>query len=295
MAAGALLLSTPPSRALDRTTRLDVVAVAQARDLAIRALTGTAYAGANDFESLSLIPREVSERAETIFVGRALRLERLLRNDAPGMMIENEIDVLCEEKKRLDSLELTPYSGDDRYVPDDDIERFSDRRFALSLGTFTAVIDAVADFHREERPADGSEVFALGGPLVEPAIDFENPPSDLFERAIQEHGVWDAQAERERWESTHRAWLEWMVLEGTESIPAVREMIGVLRADLLEVPHDLREQFVERFDCSLAPVITCEDWIPLLDERLVAFESDLSSALEEGLVILSRVKRSLAY
>jgi len=42
-------------------------------------------------------------------------------------------------------------------------------------------------------------------------------------------------------------------------------------------------------------MVSCEDWIPLLDARLVTFEDNLISALEEGLVILSRVKRNIAY
>ena len=267
--ARSLLAKMETHASPDRVTPLDVVVVSEARTLAKDALTGTSFAHAIPaLESLSLVPRDVSERAEMRFVGRALRLKTLLRVDAPSIIIENELALLQAAMLRLDSLQSSADPDDDPFLPDDEIGRFSDARFALSLGAFAGVIDAVADFHREERPADGSEVFALGGPLLE-SLD---------------EGV-----------EAHRMWRDWMVMEGLEGLDNVRETIGVLRADLLEVPLEMREQLVDSTDCALAPLVTCEDWIPELDARLVALEDDLASALQEGLVIVSRVKRDLAY
>jgi hypothetical protein len=293
--ANALLAQTAADVSQDRSTPLDVVAMSFARKQAIRALRGTAHAAAiAHFEALSLAHREVSAWAETVFVRRAMRLVRLLELDAPASVIESEIELLRETTVRLDSLEPRNDPGEPRFLPDEEIARFSDARFALSLGTFTAVIDEVAEFHQEERPADGSEVFALGGPLLE--IDFANPPSALLERAIAERGVWDEGEERASApQQPYGAWLDWMVLEDVADIDVVREILGVMRADLLEVPHEFREELASSIACEFAPLVTCEDWIPLLDARLVAFEDDLISALEEGLVILSRVRRNLAY
>ncbi len=293
--AANALLEQAPGAGLDRTTPLDVVALSRARKQVIQALTGTPYAAAiADFDALSLAQREVSEWAETVFVRRVTRLVRLVELDAPTSIMESEIELLRETMVRLDSLEARPNTDEPRFLPDEEIARFSDARFALSLGTFTAVLDDVAEFHREERPADGSEVFALGGPLLE--IDFANPPKALLERAIEQRGVWDEQEERAcAPQQPYCPWLEWMVLEDADDIDVVREIIGVMRADLLEVPHELRAELVSSIACEFAPLVTCEDWIPELDARLVAFEDDLVSALEEGLVILSRVKRNLAY
>ena len=183
------------------------------------------------------------------------------------MIIANEIELLVAAVLRLDSLRCSTMQHDNALLPDDEIMRFADARFALSLGTFAAVIDAVAEFHREERPADGSEAFALGGPL----LDCPDPRAEL------------------------EPWLEWMVMEGMEGLDNVGEMIGVLRADLLEVPLEMREQLLDSIDCALAPFVICDDWIPELDARLVALEDELITALQEGLVIVSRVKRDLAY
>lgn len=293
--ANALLEKTSAAESRDRETRLDVVALSRARKQVIDALAGTDHATAVvHFEALSLAHRHVSEWAETVFVRRAMRLVRLVELDAPASIIESEIELLRETMERLDSLEARSDLDEPRFLPDEEIARFSDARFALSLGTFTAVLDDVAEFHREERPADGSEVFALGGPLLE--IDFANPPKALLERAVEERGVWDEQEERAcAPQQPYGAWLDWMVLEDAEDIDVVREIIGVMRADLLEVPHEMRAELVSSIACEFAPLVTCEDWIPELDARLVAFEDNLIRALEEGLVILSRVQRNLAY
>lgn len=221
--AANALLEQAPGAGLDRTTPLDVVALSRARKQVIQALTGTAHAAAiAHFDALSLAQREVSEWAETVFVRRVTRLVRLVELDAPASIMESEIELLRETMLRLDSLMARPDTDEPRFLPDEEIARFSDGRFALSLGTFTAVLDDVAEFHREERPADGSEVFALGGPLLE--IDFANPPKALLERAIEQRGVWDEQEERAcAPQQPYGPWLEWMVLEDADDIDVVRE------------------------------------------------------------------------
>lgn len=293
--ACARLATAPKSRGRDHTTPLDVVAVAASRAQAIEALRGTPHAVAIPaIEALSLAPRDVSDWAETVFVRRTARLRRLLELEAPESIIATEIELLEGAMRRLDSLEPSVDEAESGFLPDDEIRCFSDTRFDLSLGSLTAVVDAVADFHRERRPADGSEVLALGGPLLE--IDFSAPPQALLERALEARGVWDEGEERaSAAQQPHGPWLDWMVVDDASNIPALRDVLRALRADALEVPPEVRTDFASSIEPDFAPFITCEDWIPVLDSRLAGIEDDFVRALESGLVVLSRVQRDSSF
>ncbi|MBN8610023.1 MAG: hypothetical protein J0L92_05535 [Deltaproteobacteria bacterium] len=293
--ASALLSRVPSRSARDSTTPLDVVAATACRARALEALRGTSHAAAiADLEALSLDPRDVSAWAETVFVRRTMRLQRLLQLEAPEPIVESELELLRQAMRRLDTLVPNERDEEDRFLPDEEIVRFSDPRFDLSLGSWTAVLDAVADFHRESRPADGSEVLALGGPLL--AIDFASPPPALLERAFRERGVYDADEERAlAYGAPWGPWLEWSVLDGAEGLEDLRDTLRALRGDLRDVPAAFRDELVSSIECDHAPFVTCDDWIPALEARLTQLEHDVGAASEAGLVVLSAVRRDLSY
>jgi len=307
-AASARLARTPASSHADRTTPLDVGALTASRARAIAALARTSHAHTiPHLEAISLTPsaaepadttapREVSAWAEAAFVRRTTRLVRLIELDAPESVVASELEQLHETIRRLDSLRPTAEVDEDlRFFPDSEIARFSDPRFDLSLGSFTAIIDEVADFHRAQKPADGSEVLAFGRPLL--AIDFASPPPELFERAVLERGVYDEVEERAHaYAAPWGPWLEWSVVEdGAASVESIRDTLRWIRADLLAAPPELRAELASSIECDFAPFVTCDDWIAELDARLVLFEHDVVRALEEDLVLLSRVVRDPSY
>lgn len=294
--ASALLSRIPSRAARDSTTPLDVVAATACRARAIDALNRTSHAAAiADLEALSLAPRDVSEWAETVFVRRTMRLQRLLQLEAPELIVESELELLRQAMRRLDT--LVPNERDeegDRFLPDEEIVRLTDPRFDLSLGPWTAVLDAVAEFHREARPADGSEVLALGRPLL--AIDFANPPPALLERALRERGLYDADEERALvYGAPWGPWLEWSVLDGADGLEDVRDTLRALAGDLRDVPAAFRDELVSSIECDHAPFVTCDDWIPALEARLSQLEHDVVAASEAGLVVLSVVRRDVSY
>lgn len=294
--AAARLAEEPAQRSPDRTTPLDVAAISASRQRAIeaarRASLGSAVAC---LEGLSLAPREVSAWAEMAFVRRAHRLVRLIELEATESVVASEIELLAGVVQRLDSLHPPVRDDDEAFLPDGEIVRFADPRFDLSLGSFVAILDGVAKVLRERRPADGSEVLALGGPLVH--VDFANPPAEIFERAIRERGAYDPSEERAHARyAPHGPWLEWSVVDdGAESIEPLREIVRGLRSELRDTPRKLRAALASSIECDFAPFVTCDDWMGVLDARLVRFELELTRALELDLVVLSRVMRDPSY
>lgn len=262
-AARAILADTLPARSLDRTTPLDVEVVGRARALALAALTAEHAHALPPLERLSLTQRDVSAQAERTFVGRAMRIDRLVHHRAPAMMIDNEIALLHEAVERLDAREA-PAGIDDElgFLPDDVITRLADAGFTLSLGGFAGVIAEVADARRRANDeASGPEELAFGRPLL---------ASDVEDDDVQ-------------------AWRAWTVIEGPQRAAEMAEAIATLRADLAALTTSDRETIQARFESDLAPLVVCDDWIAALDARLATLALDVKVAVDQGLVVVSRV------
>ena len=295
------------ARALrDEATPLDVAVVTRVRarllgllgrspSLARRSELGATLA------TLSLAAHEVSARAEQHLASRALRLERLVEIDAPQMILDAEVNYLLEALLALDRLDhgertaaRDAIEDGEAHVSVQDAIVLCARR-TMSLGLHSRTYDAVMDFlepkpKRRARPPFLWEL-APGEPML-PLPDLSEPPAALFERAVLARGVWDEAVERQTLEEELRAFREWRRCDEPGALAALlREACNALAG----ITTRERRRLSRDIPCAFEDLVPCDDFVSVLAGVLDACARSADLADREGLVLLSRVDRSLAW
>lgn len=288
----------------DEPTALDVPVVKKLRErlLAVLAgpapLTRRADLGAA-VGALSLRAREVSAPAERHLVSRTLRLERLLEVDAPALVVDVEVGYVLDAIDALDR-----FDHDARAAARDGLEDgahvsvedaiVARARHDMSLGAHSQTYDAVVDF-LEPKPKRLRPPFlwelAPGEPMLA-LPDLAEPPAALFERAVLARGVWDEAVERQALEDDLRAYREWRRCDEPGALAGLlrdaREALAGLTArERRRISAEVRGAFDE--------LVPCDDFVSVLADVLDGCARRADAAGTEGLVVLARVSRSLAW